>query len=62
MANKVLAGISLGLCIIALGLSCGSTFYPNWTNYEIGPDESYEYGLFKMTDEDNVDGEPNSEG
>ena len=62
MANKVLAGISLGLCLVALGLNVGSFNYPNWTNYEIGPDESYEYGLLVMTDEDNVDGEPDSTG
>ena len=62
MANKVLASISLGLCVIALGMSCGSIFYPNWTNYEISADESYEFGLFKMTDEDSASTNPDSVG
>ena len=53
MANKVLAGISFGVTLVALGLIAGAIYSPHWVDYEESKSHSYEYGLFMVTDDDN---------
>jgi len=53
MANKLLAGITFGLTLIALGLTVGAIYSPHWVDYEAGKDHTYEYGLFTMSKDDN---------
>ena len=52
MANKVLAGISFALCLIALGMTCGAMEAPNWTNFEESDSHTIEYGLWAISDDD----------
>ena len=49
MANKVLAGASIALCIVALALTCYAFHAENWANFDTGSDDK-EYGLFLLTD------------
>ena len=53
MVNKMLAGISLGLTLVALGLTTGAIYTPNWVNFEASKTQKYEVGLFFITDDDN---------
>jgi len=53
MANKLLAGISFGMCLIAMGLTVGAFFAPNWVNYEESSARTLQYGLFECSDDDN---------
>jgi hypothetical protein len=52
MANKAFAGISLGLCALAIVFTIAAFHTPNWTYYENLREEDNEYtwGLFRITD------------
>ena len=49
MANKVLNGISLFFCVIALGITSYAIVAENWVNFDNGSD-TLEYGLWSLTD------------
>ena len=53
MANKVLAGISFAVTLVAVGFIAGAVYSPHWVDYEESKSHSYEYGLFTVTDDDN---------
>ena len=63
MANKLLAGISFGLCLVAMGLTVGAFFAPDWVNYEESSSRTLQYGLFAISDDDNdVSGSVDAKG
>jgi len=63
MVNKALAGISFGCTFIAMALTIGAIYSPHWTDYEASQYQTYEYGLFTVSDDDNdASGSDDSKG
>ena len=48
----MLAGVSLGLTLVALGLTVGAIYTPHWVDFESSATQKYEFGLFWMTEDD----------
>ena len=58
MNNKILSGVSFGLCLVAVGLTVAAIHSDDWSHHRqrVGTyDEDYETGIFWVTDEDNDD-------
>ena len=59
----MLAGVSLGLTLVAIGLTVGAIYTPHWVDYETSKTQKYEYGLFWMTkDDDDTSGGSDASG
>ena len=58
MVNKVLAAISVGITLLAVGMTVGAIYAPHWVSFHSDDDTYIEYGLFIETEDD--DDEPGS--
>lgn len=62
MVNKVLTAISLGLTLLAVGMTIGAIYAPHWVSFHDDDDVYKEYSLFIMTDDDFDSGHTDNTG